>query len=523
MYRYLEILPGFLSWCALILPVIFSLFAPSVVAIFFILYTSLWLFRSMEFSYFLIKSYIVSEIYLKKDWYRYLTYFETTQNNIDYDIKKTNKKFLIKTKKRIEILKDRNRYKTYDKIYHIIIIATYKEDINILRATINAIKKSRYDPKKLIVVLGTEERDKKRGLENAEILKKEFKDVFKDFYSFMHPKDIPGEVKGKGGNITYSAKELTKILRSQNIDLSDYIVTTLDADNIIHELYLANLTFHYLLTPERKNCSFQPLPLFYNNIWDVPILNRMVAISSSFWHLFESSRPDRLRNFSSHAQSLEALYEMDFWSTSSIVEDGHQYWRAFFHFNGDHNVIPLFIPIYQDAVQNKSYIKCLTCQYLQLRRWAWGASDIPFVIINMYKNFSKLPKIHTILNFLRLIEGHFMWATAPIIITLATPIPRMVNKDFTQTILGNNLAYVLGTIFSFALIGIFVSLLVSLIMLPKPPKGIWYKISSILQWILVPLTTIIFGAIPALDAQTRLMLGYYLDFNVTEKIRTCNT
>jgi hypothetical protein len=41
-----------------------------------------------------------------------------------------------------------------------------------------------------------------------------------------------------------------------------------------------------------------------------------------------------------------------------------------------------------------------------------------------------------------------------------------------------------------------------------------------LQWIMVPLTMIIFSAIPGLDAQTRLMFGRYMGFWVTPKART---
>ncbi len=38
-----------------------------------------------------------------------------------------------------------------------------------------------------------------------------------------------------------------------------------------------------------------------------------------------------------------------------------------------------------------------------------------------------------------------------------------------------------------------------------------------LQWILLPLVGLLFSNLPALDAQTRLMTGRYLEYRVTEK------
>ena len=38
-----------------------------------------------------------------------------------------------------------------------------------------------------------------------------------------------------------------------------------------------------------------------------------------------------------------------------------------------------------------------------------------------------------------------------------------------------------------------------------------------LQWLALPVVGLVFSNLPALDAQTRLMVGKYLEYRVTEK------
>ena len=72
-----------------------------------------------------------------------------------------------------------------------------------------------------------------------------------------------------------------------------------------------------------------------------------------------------------------------------------------------------------------------------------------------------------------------------------------------------------------AMIGVFASGIFALLLLPPRPETVKPStlVVMIFQWALLPITFIVFGAIPAIDAQTRLMFGKYLGFNVTKKTR----
>jgi hypothetical protein len=214
---------------------------------------------------------------------------------------------------------------------------------------------------------------------------------------------------------------------------------------------------------------------------------------------------------------MASLIETDFWSVRTIVEDGHQFWRSYMRFDGDYQVYPLYIPIYQDAVFTGKYIKTLKAQFGQLRRWAWGASDIAYVVDKGFYTKNNIPKRDLIMKFGRLVEGHISWSTAPLILAFSAFIPQLLNpKNYPA----NQLPVTASRIQTIAMVGILFTLYLSLKTLPPKPDR--YKrhrsIFMILQWVYLPVTTILYNSLSAVYSQTRLMFGkYYGEFNVTEK------
>lgn len=489
-YRLWEKLPGILTWGVFILPIIISIYYPILVASFVIVYALYWFVKAMRMSYSLIIGYLKYHQSVNINW------LEKCQN---HDIGTSKCK-----------IKD---------IYHLVILATYKEDIQTLRHSISALVNSNYVRDKIVFVLACEEKDKDNALNNSKILQSEFADKMKKFITTVHPKDISGEVAGKGSNITFAARYALDYINKLQIPYENVLVTSLDSDNRIHRQYLAALTYQYL-TDDDIHSAYQPLSMYFNNVWQVPLIIRSISVGSSFWQMIESTRPYRMRNFSAHSQSLSDLIITDFWSVRSIVEDGHQFWRSYLAFNGNYKVVPIHLPVYQDAVLSPNgYWATFREQYIQKRRWGWGCSDIPYVVTKILHN-KKIPFVDRWLQFLRLLEGHFSWATTSVILAVVGWMPGIMNSDFHNTVLAYNYPTIYSRILSLALLGLIVTLIISQLMLPAKPKRqlAW---SIILEWILspimLPISNIIFSSIPAIESQTRLMIGKYLDFRVTEK------
>lgn len=521
-YRFFEMLPAILSYGALILLVVLSIISPILAAIYLLIVIITMLVKSVGIAYRTIQGRTHLEAAQKVDWHARLQDLEDPIES--YGLKGVNHKKEFEIHTHIDNLRlmaaDVDIFPKPSQIYNAVIIATYNESYDVLAPTIQSVLDSTYDSKKIILVLAYEERGGETTKANAIRLQNEFGDYFYAFHLTEHPKDIPNEVIGKGGNITYAGRFLEKWLKKEKIESKNVIVTTLDSDNRPHPSYFDYVTYEYIVHEDRKHLSYQPVSLFLSNIWDVPAPMRVIATGNSFWNIISSMRPHTLRNFASHSQSMDALEEMDFWSTRTIVEDGHQYWRSYFYFNGNYSVMPLYIPIYQDAVLSDTYIKTLKAQFIQLRRWAYGASDVPYVATRIFSKERNVPFFGGLMRLFRLIDGHVTLASVSILVAVGGWVPLLVNSEAARSIPAHQLPDVISSIQQVAMIGLFITVFLSFKMLPPRPEC--YKrhrsFFMIAQWVLMPITSILYSAVSALYSQGRLFLGRYLDrFDVTDK------
>ena len=525
LWRLLEIIPGSIAWLALITPLILSFFIPEWVATFVIIYTVVWLFRSIKLSINLYRSFHVSKRALKTNWNKMISLNDSPEK-IAYELKHVNKEHnpkkyfeLSNLQSRIRNLQKNGEWKKSKDILHSIVYVTFKESYELIHESIRSYAQSKFSSKNIIMVLAGEEADKENFLQIAKKIEEEFGDFFSHFMVTIHPKGIPGEIRGKSANATYAAKQLKKYIDKNQIPYDNIILSNFDADTVVHPQYFSELTYKYLTTETRTEKAYQPTHLFHNNIWDVPMMIRMVAQSCSYWRMAESMEKSKYKSFSSRSLSFQTVLDVNYWDPSVIPEDSRQFWTAFAVYDGRHTLIPIYSPVYMDAVLSETYMKTFRSQYNQLRRWAWGVCDFPFVVLNLwYHPKIKLSqKIYQIYSFLK---NSFFWATGPILITFTGFIPGIINPGFRETVLAYNVPRVMSDMLTFASLGIIMCALISVALVPyNPKKGLLGQIALVGQWMLIPIASIFLSAIPAIDAQTRLMFGRYLEYKVTEKAR----
>jgi cellulose synthase/poly-beta-1,6-N-acetylglucosamine synthase-like glycosyltransferase len=510
-YRFFEILPGALSWTLVLAPVILSFINVSLAVAFILFYLLVFFVRSVGYSARAFDGYRIMKQHLKLDW-----------KGLSADIKagEITGKTIKRPKwhlRNLERLHTRPHSYTPDQVKHAVIIATVDESREVLEPTIQAVLAAKYDPQKMILVIAYEARAGKPAEDRVKELIKVYGGQFSHAMMVKHPANIPGEIIGKGGNVSCAGRELQKYLEKQSIDPKTVLVTTLDADNRPDKRYFDALSYLFCVVPKPQRASFQPLPMFTNNIWDAPTLMRVVATGNNLFYIVGSQRPHLSRNFSAHAQPMSALIDMNFWSVRTIVEDGHHFWRSYFRYDGDYRVYPLSIPIYQDAVLADGYWRTMKAQFYQLRRWTYGVSDVAYIADKGFWHKNNAPKLDVLAKLLRTMEGHVTWATGTLLIYFAAFVPPLIHPS---SLAANELPLIVSRVQRIGIAGLLISVYVCLVTLPPRPER--YKrhrsIFMVTQWIFLPVTSLVYGALAAFNSQTRLIFKRYLSkFDVTEK------
>ena len=523
-YRFFEILPGAVSYGAIILLFVLSWINPVIGAIYLFALIATTLVKAIAVAYRTVQGYKVMKSAGRVDWAKRLRDLETPHESFERlrDENSTSYHF----DRHVENLKMmaamENEYPRPSDVYHVVIMTAYDEGIEVLGPSIAAVRDTAFPNERIIFALAYEERGGEAMAQTVAALSEKYKGVFRDFITVMHPANLKNEVIGKGPNLTYAGKEIAKYIKKQGLPVENIIVTSLDSDNHMAPKFLDSVAYEFIVHPDRQRLSYQPISLFTNNIWDAPAPSRVVATSNSFFNVITTMRPHALRNFASHSQPLQALEAMDFWSKRTIVEDGHQYWRSLFFFRGDYTVLPIRIPIYQDAVIDETFWKTIKAQFIQVRRWDYGASDVAYVATRLFvkKKDRIMPFWQLFPKFWRLLDGHVTLAILAPIVAFGGWVPMLTNWS-SHDMVAFNIPSTVGVVETFATIGVLISIIVSFKILPKRPAkyGKGKSLAMIIQWILMPVVAIFYQSIAAFYSQTRLMLGKYMEkFDVTKKV-----
>ena len=523
LYRFLEILPGLISYGAIILLFILSWLDPVIGSIYLFIIIASTLVKAIGVAYRTIQGYEVMKSAGRVDWRKRVTDLENPHDAYERLHDDVNHSYhFIEHLENLKMMTAMGQeYPDAAKTIHAIIMTAYDEGIETLGPSIESIARSTFPNERIIFTLAYEERGGEAMEETAKLLARKYQGVFKDFLLVKHPTNLSGEIIGKGPNLTYAGEYLAEYVKKHHLPIDNIIVTSLDSDNRMAPKYLDSVAYEFITHPNRQHLSFQPISLFMNNIWDAPAPTRIIAVSNSFFNVISTMRPHALRNFASHSQPLQALMAMNFWSKRTIVEDGHQFWRSYFFFGGDYSVLPIRIPIYQDAVVDETLWKTIKAQFVQVRRWYYGASDIAYVGTKLFVRRERrlAPFWQLFPKFWRLLDGHVTLAILAPIVAFGGWVPMIMNMS-SHAMVAYNVPNIVSIVETFASVGLIVSILVSLRMLPKRPakyrKG--KSIFMVLQWVLMPLTSILYQSLAAFYAQTRLMLGRYMEkFDVTRK------
>ncbi len=504
--RLLEIVPGATALLLISSLVWGFIWFPTTIAVALLAFDLYWLWKSWTIAYHVVKGVRLMRRSLATDW------------RAAYD----------------RAVASGTPALAWQDIRHLVVIPNYGEAEEKLRATLTALAGASGAGTAIIPVLAMEAREADAP-RKAEALLAGFEGAFAQMLVTFHPAGLKGEVRGKSSNESWAARQAAEELVRQGHDLDLLTVTSCDADTIFPRQYFDCLAYNFAVNPDRYRRFWQAPIFFYNNIWQVPAPLRVPNALGGLIHLSRLSRRRRvLFSQSTYSLSLRMADDVGYWDTDVIPEDWHMFLKCFYQLGGGVEVEPIHLPVGNDGALARGPRASFVNHYLQVQRWAWGASDILYAVRSSL-GCREIPARRRLLRIWYLFENHLMWSTQWFFITLGGLIPwlydhlggaQLIPDWFYLDQLLPFDTYLPGwvtittLILTPCLIPYAVLILNDWRLRPAAPRhlGRLHHLRAHLCWLAVSPITFAFSALPALDSQVRLMLGHRMEYRVTEKL-----
>ncbi|HEY8489761.1 MAG TPA: glycosyltransferase family 2 protein [Dehalococcoidia bacterium] len=490
LQRLFEILPGAVTWLVITSPVWAGLFLPLPLAVAVIAFDFYWLYLS------------ATNAYRAARGARELLRAQATDWRREYDRARAEGRASL----------------AWDDVRHVVIIPSYRESEEKLARTLESLAQQPVADR-IFVVLAMEAREE-GAWEKAQRVRAPFQGRFAGFYCTLHPAGLPGEIVGKSSNEAWAARWAKRRLVDElGYSLDHLTVTSCDADTVFHPGYFPCLTYKFA-TDERRYRRFWQSPIFfYNNIWQTPAPLRVPSSLSGLHILSNLMKRNRVVfPQSTYSLSFRLAHEVGYWDTDVIPEDWHMFLKCYYAFQGQVEVEPILLPTGNDAVLAHGYLRTFRMAYQQTKRHAWGAADIAYALRQTLER-RDFPLRRRLRRVAAVAGNHVVWTTHWFLLSLGWFVPAVVGGVFGVEGSPDWLPWLARVALTLCLVPYAALIAVDMRLRPPKPAGWkwWQTPLGAVNWLLLPVISFLISTVPAVESQTRLMLGKRLEYRVTEK------
>jgi hypothetical protein len=273
-----------------------------------------------------------------------------------------------------------DHHKVFCDLIHLIVLPNYKESIETLSDTMQILSEHSMAKEKYVVCLAMEEAEPDCKAK-ADLLVAKFQNRFLQILVTVHPKNLPGESRGKAPNVSWAVETSKKTLCSHNLD--DILVTVCDADTHFISDYFACLSYKHSIAEDRNKVVWGIPISFYQNALDVPAAVRVTDMVWAITVLQQLSTGRSVRfPCSTYSLTMDLCNTVGFWDKGpeAIGEDAHMFLKVLFKTSGAARIETIYVPAGCYNVCDDTWLGSIRARYNQMYRHLWGTFDLAYIV-----------------------------------------------------------------------------------------------------------------------------------------------